>query len=187
MKTGVRIAGGEYRGRGLSVPPDARPTEGRVREALFSIWADRLDGARVLDLFAGSGVVGLEAFGRGALTVLFVDASLRTVKTLEANAALLAVKVQIRKLSLPEGLSRLRGPFDLVFADPPYTFRDHQALLAGTAPLLARDGEIVVEHSSRNELPSEVGSLVRTEVRKYGDSALSFFRRDSSEAGSSQE
>ena len=64
MKPGVRITGGEFRGRGLAVPPGARPTEGRVREALFSIWNDRIEGARVLDLFAGSGVVGLEALGR---------------------------------------------------------------------------------------------------------------------------
>src|SRR6185436_4144983 len=78
VKSGVRVTGGEHRGRGLAVPPGARPTEGRVREALFSIWSDRLEGARVLDLFAGSGVVGLEALGRGALSALAVDGNLRT-------------------------------------------------------------------------------------------------------------
>lgn len=176
MKPGVRVTGGSHRGRGLAVPPGARPTEGRVREALFSIWSDRLDQARVLDLFAGSGVVGLEALSRGALAVLFVDDSLRAVKILESNAAQVGEGVEIRKLPLPAGLARLTGPYDLVFADPPYAFAGYEALLAGIAPLLAPDGEIVVEHSSRTDLPIEAGRLVRTDVRRYGESALSFYR-----------
>src|SRR4029077_18135482 len=81
-----RITGGELRGRGLAVPPGARPTEGRVREALFSIWTDRVGRARVLDLIAGRGVVGLEALGRGALSRIAVDQGMQAVKTLEANA-----------------------------------------------------------------------------------------------------
>lgn len=178
MRPGVRITGGDFRGRGLAVPPSARPTEGRVREALFSIWSDRLDGACVLDLFAGSGVVGLEALGRGALSVLAVDESRRAVDTLEANAAQLGGKgIEIRRLSLPEGLTRLTGPFDLVFADPPYAFQLYDELAEKVAPLLATDGELVIEHSSRTDLPIEAGPLVRTDVRRYGESALSFYRR----------
>ena len=176
MKPGVRVTGGSFRGRGVAVPPGARPTEGRVREALFSIWGDRLDQARVLDLFAGSGVVGLEALGRGALAVLFVDDSLRAVKTLERNAEQLGETIAVRKLALPSGLARLTGPYDLVFADPPYAFTEYGDLLAGLVPLLAPDAEVVVEHSSRTELPAEVGSLVRTDVRRYGESALGFYR-----------
>jgi len=179
----VRVTGGEHRGRGLAVPPGARPTEGRVREALFSIWSDRLEGARVLDLFAGSGVVGLEAVGRGALSALLVDEDLRAVKTLEANASRLGEKtVEIRRLTLPGGLARLiseaAGPFDLVYVDPPYNFQPYDALLAGLAPLLAGDGEVVVEHSSRRDMPVEAGALVRTGTRKYGESSLSFYRRE---------
>lgn len=176
MKPGVRVTGGSFRGRGLTVPPGARPTEGRVREALFSIWGDRLDRARVLDLFSGSGVVGLEALSRGALAVLFVDDSLRAVKTLQENAAQLGEKIEIRKLSLPAGLARLSGSYDLVFADPPYAFGDYETLLAGIVRLLAPDGEIAVEHATRKELPIEISSLVRTDVRRYGDSSLSFYR-----------
>ena len=122
MKPGVRVTGGAFRGRGLAVPPGARPTEGRVREALFSIWSDRLEGARVLDLFAGSGVVGLEALGRGAISVLCVDDDPLAIKTLEANASRLGERLEVRRLSLPAGIARLGGPFDLVFADPPYAF-----------------------------------------------------------------
>jgi 16S rRNA (guanine966-N2)-methyltransferase len=181
---GVRVTGGDFRGRSLAVPPGARPTEGRVREALFSIWSDRLDGARVLDLFAGSGVVGLEAAGRGALTVLAVDESLAAVKTLEANAARLGERLMdIRRLPLPTGLARLasegRGPFDLVYADPPYNFTGYEELLAGVAPLLATDAEVAVEHSSRRSLPVEVGELVRVDSRRYGESAVSFYRKGS--------
>jgi 16S rRNA (guanine966-N2)-methyltransferase len=179
VKPGVRIMGGELRGRGLAVPPGARPTEGRVREALFSIWRDRLDGARVLDLFAGSGAVGLEALGRGALSALAVDSDLRAVKIVEENAARVGLKaLEIRRLTLPATLGRLAdaAPFDLVFADPPYGFAAYEGLLQGAAPLLAPDGEIAVEHSARRELPVEVGPLTRVDVRRYGESAVSFYR-----------
>jgi 16S rRNA (guanine966-N2)-methyltransferase len=179
VKPGVRITGGEFRGRGLAVPPGARPTEGRVREALFSIWSDRLAGARVLDLFAGSGVVGLEALGRGALSAIAVDQGLQAVKTLEANAGKLGEGLlEIRRLTLPEGLARLPpGAFDLVYADPPYNFAAYGELLEAVAPLLATDAEIAVEHSSRRELAIEAGPLTRVDVRRYGESAISFYRR----------
>jgi 16S rRNA (guanine966-N2)-methyltransferase len=183
MKPGVRITGGIYRGRSLDVPRTARPTEGRVREALFSIWRERItDGdCRFLDLFAGSGAVGLEAASRGALQVLFVDDSVDAVRTVAANAARLGESVvEVRRLLLPAGLDRLAaepaGPFDLVFADPPYRFAAYDALLIATAPLLAEGGEIAVEHSSRREMPDEVAGLVRTGVRRYGESALSLYR-----------
>lgn len=179
MKSGVRIAGGEFRGRSLAVPPGARPTEGRVREALFSIWSDRLEGARVLDLFAGSGVVGLEALSRGALSALGVDQSLRAVEVLEANAAKLGERLlEIRRLPLPAGLARLdAGPFDLIYADPPYNFNLYEDLLAAVVPLLAADAEVAVEHSSRRDLPIEIATLTRVDVRRYGESAISFYRR----------
>jgi 16S rRNA (guanine966-N2)-methyltransferase len=179
VKPGVRITGGEFRGRGLAVPPGARPTEGRVREALFSIWSDRLAGARVLDLFAGSGVVGLEALGRGALSALAVDQGMQAVKTLEANAGKLGEGLlEIRRLTLPDGLARLSpAAFDLVYADPPYNFAAYGELLEAVAPLLAMDAEVAVEHSSRRELPIEVGPLTRVDVRRYGESAISFYRR----------
>jgi 16S rRNA (guanine966-N2)-methyltransferase len=179
-QAGVRVTGGELRGRNLAVPPGARPTEGRVREALFSMWSGRLEGARVLDLFAGSGAVGLEAAGRGALSVLCVDESVPAVKTLEANAARLGVKlVEIRRLHLPPGLARLvsDGPFDLVYADPPYNFGPYEELLAGVAPLLAADAEVAVEHASRRSLPVEVGGLTRVDTRRYGEGTVSFYRR----------
>jgi 16S rRNA (guanine966-N2)-methyltransferase len=183
MKPGVRITGGAFRGRSLAVPAGARPTEGRVREALFSIWQESLSdgGCRFLDLFAGSGAVGLEAASRGAFQVLCVDESVAAVRAIAANAARLGEPLlEVRRLALPAGLVRLAaepaGPFDLVFADPPYIFAAYDAVLAAAAPLLAAGGEVGVEHSSRRELPAEVAGLVRTGVRRYGESALSFYR-----------
>jgi 16S rRNA (guanine966-N2)-methyltransferase len=179
VKPGVRVTGGAFRGRGLAVPAGARPTEGRVREALFSIWREPLAGARFLDLFAGSGVVGLEAAGRGALSVVCVDESPDAVRAVAANAARLGeALVEVRRLALPAGLPRLasQGPFDLVFADPPYAFAAYDLLLAGLPPLLAPGAEVAVEHSARRELPLLAGPLVRFDVRGYGESALSFYR-----------
>jgi 16S rRNA (guanine966-N2)-methyltransferase len=185
LKPGVRISGGLFRGRGLAVPPGARPTEGRVREALFSIWRDRLENARILDLFAGSGAVGLEALGRGALRLVAVDADVRAVKMLESNVESLGQDVrglvEIRRLGLPAGLAHLiqegAGPFDLVFVDPPYNFGSYEELLAGVVPLLTADPEVAVEHASRRDMPIEVGGLVRVDVRRYGEGSVSFYRR----------
>ncbi|HVT57863.1 MAG TPA: 16S rRNA (guanine(966)-N(2))-methyltransferase RsmD [Thermoanaerobaculia bacterium] len=190
MKSGVRVTGGAFRGRGLAVPAGTRPTGGRVREALFSIWRERLDGARFLDLFAGSGVVGLEAAGRGALRVVCVDQDRAAVRSIAANAALLGeAQVEVCRLTLPTGLPRLggrgaagdggevgAGRFDLVFADPPYSFDAYEALLGGAAPLLATEGELAVEHAARRELPLTAGSLARVDIRRYGESAVSFYR-----------
>lgn len=179
----IRATGGAHRGRWLAVPAGARPTEGRVREALFSIWREPLEqGASLLDLFAGSGVVGLEAAGRGALRVVCVDADRRAFPLLQSNRDRLGeALVEIRRLDLPAGLRELldrgEGPFDLVFADPPYRFSSYGELLAGIGPLLAEHGEAAIEHSARAAPPAESGGLIRVDQRRYGESALSFYRR----------
>lgn len=180
---GVRLTGGELKGRRVVVPGEARPTEGRVREALFSIWQQRVDGGRLLDLFAGSGVVSLEAASRGAFSVVAVEMAPRSVAVLEQNVRRAGMEgvVEVHRGTLPDALSALAtaGPFDLVYADPPYRYPDYSELLAALVPLLAAAGEIAVEHSSRRELPAEVSgsALVRTDARRYGESALSFYRR----------
>jgi len=201
---GVRVTGGTFRGRALTVPAGVRPTEGRVREALFSIWRESLPGCRFLDLFAGSGVVGLEAAGRGALRVVCVDQDVQAVRAIAANAGRIGeALVETRRLALPAGLTRLAGlddiggmggmggvpaaggdartgapagPFDLVFADPPYRFDAFEPLLLALPPLLAPGAEVAVEHSARRQLPLTAGPLVRTDLRRYGESALAFYR-----------
>ncbi len=181
---GVRLSGGAYRGRVLAVPAGARPSEGRVREALFSIWSDRLPGARVLDLFAGSGAVAIEAVGRGALSAVAIEGDAHALTVLKANVEKVVQggerSVEVRRATLPSGFERalFAGEvFDLVFVDPPYRFDAYPGLLAVVAPRLAADGEIVVEHSSRIELPHEVADLVRADGRRYGETALAFYRR----------
>ncbi|MEP7011317.1 MAG: 16S rRNA (guanine(966)-N(2))-methyltransferase RsmD [Acidobacteriota bacterium] len=178
--SGVRLSGGEFRGRVLAVPKGARPSEGRVREALFSIWGQRLEGARLLDLFAGSGAVALESMGRGAMSAVAVEGNPQALETIEANANKLGKGlIEIRNMILPAGLARLAETgerFDLVFADPPYAFNAYTGLLEGIAPLLAEEGEVVIEHSARVHLATEAGGLVQIEERRYGETALSFYR-----------
>lgn len=180
-RPGVRVAGGRHGGRTLKVAGEARPTEGRVREALFSIWQDELEGSHFLDLYAGSGVVGLEAAGRGALEVLAVERDPRSLKALEQNRQLLGERgLEVRRLDLPVGLQTLHRQglrFDLIFADPPYGRTHYETLLQDLDLLLQPDGIIAVEHAHRSDLPKGVTNLVRVEVRRYGDSALSFYRR----------
>lgn len=176
----VRIVAGELARRLLRAPAGIRPSEARVRAALFSIWADRLAGARFLDLFAGSGAVGLEAVSRGALAATFVEADRRVATLLARNLAIAPVgSVLLRRGRLPDELASIAAGedrFDLVFADPPYAFLDFGDLLAGCASVLAEDGEIALEHSARTPTPEEVDPLVRVDHRRYGESALSLYR-----------
>ncbi|HXT50268.1 MAG TPA: 16S rRNA (guanine(966)-N(2))-methyltransferase RsmD [Thermoanaerobaculia bacterium] len=177
----LRLSGGEYRGRRLRVPHGVRPTEGRLREALFSIWQDEIDGARFLDLFAGAGAVGLEAVGRGAARAVLVEEDPRTLRTLKENVATLGAEAATRlyRLRLPPGLAVLRereAPFALAFVDPPYGFGEGEKLLAGLAPLVAPGGAVAYEHAARDGAPPAPPDLAFEETRCYGDSCLSFYR-----------
>jgi 16S rRNA (guanine966-N2)-methyltransferase len=177
----LRLNGGEYRGRRLRVPAGVRPTEGRLREALFSIWQSEIDGARFLDLFAGTGAVGLEAVGRGAERAVFVEEDPRTLRTLKENVATLSAEkgTRLYRLRLPAGLAVLRereAPFALVFVDPPYGFAEGGRLLAGLPPLLLPGGTVAYEHAARDGAPVAPAGLAFEETRCYGDSCLSFYR-----------
>lgn len=179
MKRGVRIGAGRLRGRTLAVAPGVRPSGARLRESLFDMWRERLPGSRFLDLFAGTGAVGLEAVGRGARRALLVEGAPRAFAMLRRQCALLAPdQASALRLDLPAGLERLNRSeerFDLVFSDPPYDFARFAELLAGLPGLLAPAGEAAVEHSARLELPPAPG-LVRVDLRSYGDQRLAFYR-----------
>lgn len=176
---GTRISSGRLRGRVLRVAPGVRPTESRLREALFSIWGPRVRESRFLDLFAGSGAVGLEALSRGAAEVWLVEGDPRVARVLASN--LERVGVERRRLvraELPAGLARVAGStFDLIFADPPYAFEAYLEVLERAAPLLAEGGSLALEHARRLELPISVSILELEDRRTYGDKALSFYRR----------
>ena len=179
---GLRFVGGRFRGRRLRVPGGARPSGGRLREALFSIWRDQIPGARWLDLFAGSGVMGLEALGRGAREVVFVEHSAGAIRILKQN--LNSVKDadgyevgtgRILRARLPAKLPELTG-FDLAFADPPYDWEGLEGIPALVRPWLATGGELAIEHSSRRPAPQGVDGFHHRDERAFGESHLSFYR-----------
>lgn len=158
---------------------NVRPTPGRVKESLFSILATRIDGARFLDLYAGTGAIGFEAASRGASKVTSVEGHRETAEAITEAAEQLGVsKKTLSAVSAPvdRALYRLEGPFDLVYADPPYDsdipLQMFRLLLERN--LLAPDALVIFEHSARRILPDIPGyRQVREEV--YGDVALAFF------------
>jgi 16S rRNA (guanine966-N2)-methyltransferase len=167
----MRIVGGQFGGRRLVMPKDSRvrPTADRVREAWMSILGDALVGARVLDLFAGSGALGLEALSRGAVSVTFVELSAPSLEALERNISALGAgdAVTVHRGDAMRYAERLPDrAFDVVLADPPYT-ADHAARLV---TLFRRHpfGRILsVEHRANLELAGD-------DTRRYGDSAITF-------------
>lgn len=179
----TRIVAGSAGGRRLMVPKGdiTRPTSERVREALFSILEVRgcVRGARVLDLFAGSGALGLEAASRGAAEVVLVDSAQRAAAAARANAAALALRrVTVVLSSAEQFLSRQPAarPFDLVLLDPPYALAEEslaRLLLALTAqPWLEQDAVVAVERSARSPQPRWPDALQRNDVRRYGDTTV---------------
>lgn len=163
----MRIVGGRWRGRRLAAPPGARPTAERARAGLMSHLALRLPGARVLDLFAGSGALGLEALSRGARHVVFVERDPRALQTLRANLAALgaAPQAQIVRADVRRFLATRRDdPVDLALADPPYEQGWATWLVEQFAerPFAAY---LCIEHSRREPLPTGVACW----QRRYGD------------------
>ncbi|HEU5041872.1 MAG TPA: 16S rRNA (guanine(966)-N(2))-methyltransferase RsmD [Gemmatimonadales bacterium] len=171
----LRIVGGSFGGRRLIVPKDGRvrPTADRVREAWMSILGPELEGARVLDLYAGSGALGLEALSRGAATADFVELNASSLEALRANVAALGVEEETRvhrgdALRFAERLEP--GAYDLAFADPPYAHDAAERLVA----LFRRTPFariLSVEHRADQRVNGG------DETRRYGDTALTFCRR----------
>jgi 16S rRNA (guanine966-N2)-methyltransferase len=182
-----RISGGSLGSRKLRSPKGmhVRPTPGRVKESLFSIVADRLDGARVLDLFAGTGAIGFEAASRGAARVVCVEAHRETAHAIEEAARDLGVDGVVNVFAAPaeRALYRLEGPFDLVYLDPPYKSAVPMQLfrLLRERGLLAPGALVIYEHAAKTILPELPGyRSEREEV--YGDVALAFLAPEVSPA-----
>ena len=168
----MRVVAGQYGGRRLAVPPGrgTRPTADRVREALFSILGD-VAGTRVLDLFAGSGALGIEALSRGAASAVFVESDVRAAAVIRRNLETLGSEAEVRRQDALRYLAVAEGTFDLVFLDPPY---DHASRLAGPLAerlpsLLTDAGRIVTESNKR--MPLEL-SLPLLRERTYGDTRI---------------
>lgn len=150
-----------------------------MRGALLAIWAERLPGARVLDLFAGSGAVGLEAVSRGALEAVFVEGSRPAAAALSRNLRLAPARsTRVVAGAIPGVLERLLHAgerFDLIFADPPYSWTATAEFFVVMAGLAGPDCELAIEHSRRTPPPDVAPGWVRRELRRYGETALSIY------------
>jgi 16S rRNA (guanine966-N2)-methyltransferase len=167
----MRIVGGQFGGRRLAVPKDSRvrPTADRVRESWMSILGNALTGARVLDLFAGSGALGLEALSRGAVSATFVELNSPSLKALEQNITALAVQdaVTVHRGDAIRFAGKLpEGAYDVVLADPPYTI-DYAAQLVALFRRRSFGRILSVEHRSDIALEGD-------DTRRYGDTAITF-------------
>jgi 16S rRNA (guanine966-N2)-methyltransferase len=172
----VRVVAGELKGRRLASPPrkaDVRPTSDRVREALFSILGDRVEGAEVLDLFAGTGALAIEALSRGASRATLVDDNTSLAQR-NVDALELAERCHLVRSDVLRFLERKQGRFGLIFCDPPYRLADRlQAPLDKLVPeRLAEGGVIVVETASRSPLRL---SLPLEVERRYGDTIIGIY------------
>jgi 16S rRNA (guanine(966)-N(2))-methyltransferase RsmD len=187
--SGIRILGGEARGRVLRTLGEGdlsvRPMLSRMKKSLFDILRPRLDGAAFLDLYAGTGAVGIEALSRGSRHVVFVEMSPRSIVVIQQNLAMLGweKRAEIVRLDVTRGLAGLSGPFDIIFLGPPYKDEQKQ-MLALTGPtlkaicdahILAPGGVIVGQHHIKEPVAVPPGlTLFRRE--KYGDTIISFFQ-----------
>jgi 16S rRNA (guanine966-N2)-methyltransferase len=184
----MRVIAGTYRSRPLHAPRglDTRPTSDRLRETLFNVLAPRIEDGVFLDLYAGSGAVGIEALSRGAREAIFVEQAEPALKAIRANLASLGIRggYALESRGVAAGLRRLaeqERKADIVFLDPPYSQTAEYALTLGLLGdecegLLGTDALVIAEHEKRFDLEERYGGLERYRVLKQGDAALSFFK-----------
>jgi 16S rRNA (guanine966-N2)-methyltransferase len=178
----VRIIAGERKGHTIIAPKglETRPTSDRVRENVFNIVAPWVEGARVLDLYAGSGAMGLEALSRGAQAVVFVEADPAAVCAIERNLDKLRLtSATVVRLGVTTGLAQEAAAgrkYDLVLADPPYAMIDYDTLARYLPRVLAEDGLLVLESAAKTE-PELPGLAVRT-TRRYGSTRVTVFEHE---------
>lgn len=193
MENVTRLIAGFAGSLTLSVPKSGtRPTSDRVREAIFSALEarDLIDGARVVDLYAGSGALGLEAASRGAESVVLVEKAASAARVCQANARLVeqqaarfgvdpAPRIRVVTRAARSAVETLDAPVDLVFIDPPYEAgaAEVDELLAELVPHLAADAVVALERSSRSVPPSEVRGLVLDRTARYGETVVHWMRR----------
>ena len=182
----MRVVGGNVKGIRLkgAVSSSTRATTGRVRAAIFNILHRELyQQGRVLDLFAGSGSLGIEALSRGAAWVDFVEQDRRQCEVIRANleATGFGSNAQVHCSDVNRSLSVMGGEYQLVLLDPPYAMKGLEELverIAGMPLLVAKGGMVVVGHSRFLDLPSQYGPLRRIFLRRYGDNVVEFYRRE---------
>ncbi|HEY6414240.1 MAG TPA: 16S rRNA (guanine(966)-N(2))-methyltransferase RsmD [Edaphobacter sp.] len=184
----MRVIAGTYRSRQLLAPKgmQTRPTSDRLRETLFNILALRMDGCRFVDLYAGTGAVGIEALSRGAAHVWFAENAAPALVSMKANFAALKIDrgftVDDRGVgSVLQRLAKLTQPIDVIFLDPPYEAEAEYTETLGFLgsargrQVLSADVLVIAEHGSKAKLATRYGALVQTRVVKQGDASLTFF------------
>ncbi len=190
----MRVIAGTYRSRPLAAPPglSTRPTSDRLRETLFNVLAPRIQNAAFLDLYAGSGAIGIEALSRGSARVTFVERAAPALKVLRANLDRLTITQGFRIhsgtvasfLRAAGKASPMPEPHEVVFMDPPYDAASEYAtvlnLLGGEASAFLAPGAVVIaEHRKKEKLEASYGTLQRTRLLEQGDAALSFYTANS--------
>lgn len=177
----MQVIAGALRGRKLKTPTgeNVRPTSGMVRGAMFNILGDRIRGARVLDLYSGTGAIAIEALSRGASTAVMVEKSPDSQKLILDNLRTLNLsdRAQLIRGDVLAKLQTLAGPFEVVVADPPYRSLNWEALLQGLQQpgLLTPQAILLFEHAKDEELPESIGSMRRDRVYLYGETQLSLY------------
>jgi len=180
----LRITGGELCGRTLKAPKGfcTRPTQDRVRESIFAVLGERLRGARVVDLFAGSGSLGFEAISRGSAECSFIEHSRPVASLIEQNAKMLGVSGRVRIIVEDASSGRMLwssgGPYDIVLMDPPYAsgvYDSMMRILSGS-DILEPMAVVVVERDKTVVLPEEYGLLKRRRTNKYGATYVDFYQ-----------
>jgi len=191
----MRIVAGKYRSRILkSLKGNAlRPTSDRLRETLFNVLGPNVSGSRFLDIFAGTGAVGIEAVSRGAIEVVFIENHIPAATLIRRNLASLDIQngAKVLPLDALRALEKLASchkptdsPFDFVFVDPPYAEKDQYDRVLGflgSAPFLGTGSLVIAEHRRTFELPRRIGRLQQTRILRQGDAALSFFEHQAAE------
>ena len=177
----MRVIAGKFKGRKLEVPKTTlRPTLDRTKETLFNLLQTEVPEARVLDIFSGSGSLGIEALSRGAESCVFVEINKDAAKVIKANCEKCGCLPQssVLNLSYDSAIGSLKQKFDIVFADPPY----HEGLYYGIlkrlekSDILSDDAIVVLEHDTENELPDSVGNLSKYRVKSMGKCSFSFYQ-----------
>ena len=179
----VRVSGGQYKGRTLRVAPGTapRPSTQTGRSALFSIISPYLENASVLDLFAGTGALGIEALSRGALRAHFVENNHKQCIALGKNLDGFSFthETKVFRFSVEKALETLTGPYDLVFLDPPYNYPNLDNLIAKLlkSDILVKTGTMVLEHSRRTVGPKNLADIRLVKEKTYGDTQISIYEK----------
>lgn len=174
----MRITGGSYRGRNIKCPPGIiRPAMDRMRESLFSILGN-ISGCSFLDLFSGSGLVGIEAASRGADPVILVEKDFKKKYTIRENISFVEESITLILSPVEKFIKSGKSKFDLIYLDPPFNYKKKTRLieLIGDADILKPDGEIIMHYPDEDDIPETIGPFQMTDRRAYGRSILKFYR-----------